>query len=1355
MADEDPILDGFPISQLRVVDLREHLEKRGLDKKGNKKELADRLKEFILANESSAATPVEAEPNVAPAATATAAGEHRKSKSPEKSPSKSASGSPGKGNPLLAMYMAKQQEMIAEAEAAKRKSVDSGEASKETDDPAAGDAEKTVISPVKSQQPSQAADDDDVKEDEPEPEVKKGRGRPSNSRGRKASESQSPTRRSSRGRGRPPKSTGSQMSLELDEDEPTVDAQQPVINKTAVTPEPEMAEKEPEVAEKEHEKEPSPPVVEQPKDVAVEEKKKPEEKPEQQHKPADDGVEQPEPTVKSTPEKNTNGNQESPVSNKQSPAKQPSPEPEVEPEQTKQQPNEDKEEGAPEESDEQHTVFTQVSTSATKSPPRDENGQEELLDYGDDDDEAEAKGAEQNKREALKEKPHQQHNQRQHSSSKPKEELPVDTSSMWLPEKDGFKRVKEPSPCRNPVSTYVHIRGLTRPFTQHQLNALISNNGTIDKFWIDKIKSNCVVQLATVEEAQRVRRALHNVVWPETNPKSLSVQYTTKEQYERYSAGLAPVTETRSTDRERPVTSLKRDPEPISSTPSASTRNIKEGRQTLKITVETNVRDNERTAVRHVERAREKERERDRDAERDSTRRKRSATPPHRRDDVKRDRRERSRSRQRVDEPQAKTLEELFKKTAAQPAIYYLPLTDEQAAKRAEEKAIVEKARQEERERREKERASRRKSRSPRRRRTEEERRAPVIHEHDVARQPSDEDELMAGSYLICATLAIVFLLLLVFLEAWTGCGYGLYMGYYRLTVTVQPPLITPGIHHIQLVVVVKNGDMTHRCTTSANFSGLDERRAGQGRLQRMQSFLDWYTQWAPPGNDSLYCRPEDEPEWSTLPSVYNTLERICLGATPKLVAFVVCELLVKILIFRRASRWLKPVQLLKLVMILISFVADLYFKLVTDALTVATVVASVIVATIDWLLLLDREAKIARQVYELLMARRRFFLLQLGVSEAYLKKEVNTPKYPGLDVGWFGRTPVPAGMCIRTRVVRRQENAQEKATSQFRHLWSLATRSTPPTRAFIDGSDDKMMRLYGYDAFSVQMALHTFFGHGTDKLIKNDASPGLVEATNKMSDFSTAKPNFYDQYEHYESVFRAIAKAYEECRAGAISLLLSCEAEVYRICGYDSALADKIKYVIWLTEIRAGLMALESYNVDQKKWGQADCHARYVLTRVCLEAGQGFVTIESLTNPDGKPDLKFKLDRTKIDSVGKPAVREFLIKLQHYKSTADFTGGKELFDHYGKIREIELGWRDVCIARWNLRLVFSATECPSSLEQLIDTRRAAWHLESQQEPWYLNVKKWLFEYGPKPRTRILLANTLMCESISKMCPSL
>lgn len=61
----------------------------------------------------------------------------------------------------------------------------------------------------------------------------------------------------------------------------------------------------------------------------------------------------------------------------------------------------------------------------------------------------------------------------------------------------------------------------------------------------------------------------------------------------------------------------------------------------------------------------------------------------------------------------------------------------------------------------------------------------------------------------------------------------------------------------------------------------------------------------------------------------------------------------------------------------------------------------------------------------------------------------------------------------------------------------------------------------------------------------------------------------------------------------------------------------------------------------------QAHCFARFTLLRVCLEAGEGFVSITETVGEDGKPDLLFKLDKSKIDSVGKPAVGAFLRKLQ------------------------------------------------------------------------------------------------------------
>lgn len=56
---------------------------------------------------------------------------------------------------------------------------------------------------------------------------------------------------------------------------------------------------------------------------------------------------------------------------------------------------------------------------------------------------------------------------------------------------------------------------------------------------------------------------------------------------------------------------------------------------------------------------------------------------------------------------------------------------------------------------------------------------------------------------------------------------------------------------------------------------------------------------------------------------------------------------------------------------------------------------------------------------------------------------------------------------------------------------------------------------------------------------------------------------------------------------------------------------------------------------------------ARFVILKVLIEADQGLVTIERLTGEDGEPDAVVKLDKDKIETVGKEAIANFLRKLQ------------------------------------------------------------------------------------------------------------
>ena len=57
--------------------------------------------------------------------------------------------------------------------------------------------------------------------------------------------------------------------------------------------------------------------------------------------------------------------------------------------------------------------------------------------------------------------------------------------------------------------------------------------------------------------------------------------------------------------------------------------------------------------------------------------------------------------------------------------------------------------------------------------------------------------------------------------------------------------------------------------------------------------------------------------------------------------------------------------------------------------------------------------------------------------------------------------------------------------------------------------------------------------------------------------------------------------------------------------------------------------------------------NARFVILRVLLEAGEDLVKIEKRTGEDGNPDILMTMDRSKINSVGKPAIGNFLKKLQ------------------------------------------------------------------------------------------------------------
>uniref|UniRef100_A0AC35GDQ4 SAP domain-containing protein n=1 Tax=Panagrolaimus sp. PS1159 TaxID=55785 RepID=A0AC35GDQ4_9BILA len=193
---------------------------------------------------------------------------------------------------------------------------------------------------------------------------------------------------------------------------------------------------------------------------------------------------------------------------------------------------------------------------------------------------------------------------------------------------DGLVRHKSVSPARYPPSNYIYIRGLRRPFTMNQFHAVVLKFGTFtkdDDEWMDNVRSQSIIKYSTVEEAQKAREGLHHVVWPEFNNGELLVDFSDETEFIQHKGVLKKVIKP-----DDDVFVKEKSPSPMNDDLPSPKESVK------------------------------RERHDDDTDEGPSPKKKK----------------------------EKKSLEELFKKTIAQPSICYMPLSDEEVARKQVQKAM-------------------------------------------------------------------------------------------------------------------------------------------------------------------------------------------------------------------------------------------------------------------------------------------------------------------------------------------------------------------------------------------------------------------------------------------------------------------------------------------------------------------------------------------------------------------------------------------------------------------------------------------------------------------------------------------
>ncbi|KAI8883177.1 dipeptidyl peptidase III [Backusella circina FSU 941] len=275
----------------------------------------------------------------------------------------------------------------------------------------------------------------------------------------------------------------------------------------------------------------------------------------------------------------------------------------------------------------------------------------------------------------------------------------------------------------------------------------------------------------------------------------------------------------------------------------------------------------------------------------------------------------------------------------------------------------------------------------------------------------------------------------------------------------------------------------------------------------------------------------------------------------------------------------------------------------------------------------------------------------------AFERETLNKPDFTSLEVLSFATAGVPAGINIPN-----YSDITQIYGSKNVSLGNVISAQAPNEKfPFLRAHDLALYKRYRNVSFEVQVGTHEL-GHGTGKLLAEDEHGHLnfdPSLTNPLTNLPVS--SWYKPGETFNTVFKNIAASYEECRAECIALSLAPHADILKIFNFEGEEAEDILYVMYLNMARAGLTALEFYKPDSQKWGQAHMQARYGIMRVMMEAGQDFLTFKPSTD-NGQASLEIHLDKSKIRSVGAPAISKFLTQLQIYKATGDEQNGSQLY---------------------------------------------------------------------------------------------
>ena len=209
---------------------------------------------------------------------------------------------------------------------------------------------------------------------------------------------------------------------------------------------------------------------------------------------------------------------------------------------------------------------------------------------------------------------------------------------------------------------------------------------------------------------------------------------------------------------------------------------------------------------------------------------------------------------------------------------------------------------------------------------------------------------------------------------------------------------------------------------------------------------------------------------------------------------------------------------------------------------------------------------------------------------------------------------------------------------------------------------------------YEVHVACHELLGHGVGKLIYRAENLPQFEDPVNGEVFTCC----YEEGEDWNGKFGSISTSYEECRADTCGFYLCTLPQVYSLFGFDDSEVDTVLWVNVMNQFRKGVLGLQLFNAEAKKWGQAHTWGAWVFVQYIYQNQKSQIVSFEIT-PDNQ-NFYIHLNKENLVTEGKELIKRFLIILQTYKSTGAIDRAEKFWAHYSQVDEFFLKVREIVI---------------------------------------------------------------------------